>query len=100
MTNYFIHAMEHAHLGDYIVANDIRCFGYSPELPQVHKWIEEKQGDLHNDLYNYIVIYEVESGIQAPATEVTWYKWDYDEGKWLEIPRPEPAEGFTISLIG
>ena len=78
--------------------SDSRCFGYYLTKKDAIEAVVENRGDLHECLYNYIVIELLPQGIHPIPEEELWFKWiiDYSndtnesiDGFWIETNKPE-----------
>lgn len=75
---------------------DHRCFGYFADKKKAIEAVEGNWGDMHECLYNHLVIEEIPEGIHAMPKNVLehkherWYSWqgDSDTGKWTRCLRP------------
>lgn len=97
--NYFITAIPYypengQHLND-------RCFGYYPTLDDAKESVLQNKCDLHEALYNYIVIEEIGYGIHPEPTERKWFQWQtgWEDG-WVECEKPKWSEGIINWAIG
>ena len=93
--NYFITAIpyypnESQHLNS-------RCFGYYPTLDGVVEAALQNRCNMHESLYNYLVIEEIGYGIHPDPIERKWFEW---LDKWVECEKPEWTIGITNWAIG
>ena len=88
---YFITAMTE-------VPGDARCFGYYETEKDARRAVEKNLCDMHEYLYSYLVIEEVDSGIHQYAIEIQWYIWQ--DGKWTETEKPKCKHGWCNFSIG
>lgn len=68
---------------------DQRCFGYYCDLNSATRSAESNNGDIHEYLYDYLVIERYEEGIYPLAEEIAWYKWDENTEAYIKIDKPE-----------
>ena len=58
----------------------------------------ENRGDMHECLYDYIVIEKVGEGIHPIPNQEIWFAWK-DEG-WQQTDKPEWSKGYIGWSIG
>lgn len=87
---------------------DHRCFGFSPTSNMAEDWVEANSCDMHECLYDFIVIEEMSHGIHCECTQIQWYTWDHDveeysclvPDKWVKIESPDWAKGICNWGLG
>lgn len=77
-----------------------RCFGWKSTLQAAKKAVKENKCDLHECLYDYIVIEAMKEGIFPRCEREWWYKWDRDCDKFLPIEKPESLKSIVNFAIG
>jgi len=65
-----------------------RCFGWFMNLKDAQKAVVCNKSDLHEYLYEYMVIEEVQEGIFCKITQEIWYRWHDRKRKFLKSSRP------------
>jgi len=69
-----------------------RCWGYHESFQIAEKEVLKNFGDMHEMMYDYIVIEEHCMGILAFTTGFTkWYKWNEKQQKYKSTKIPEWA---------
>jgi len=66
-----------------------RFHGWYPTFGKAEEAVNENRTDLHEYLYNYIVIQEIPWGVGAVPEEKKWYEWSIDKDCWTPITRPK-----------
>ncbi len=84
-----------------------RTFGHFADLERAKKAVETNEGDMHECLYNYLVIEEIPYGIHGLTVEdkdETKHEWWYTylEGTqwWVSIEKPKWSRTYTNWGIG
>jgi len=77
----------------------VRCFGYYPTLDDAKEAVLQNKCDLHEALYNYIVIEEIGYCIHPESTERKWFAWS-NSGCWVECEKPEWSVGLVNWALG
>ena len=75
-----------------------RCFGYFPKIEETVKPIEHNYMDMHECLYDALVVEEVKHGIHPTAKVVNFYLWIED--KWVLSNFPESLKGYSNFSLG
>lgn len=96
--NYFITAI-YDEPGLFVHRKDKRTFGYFNDLILALIAVEENKGNLHECLYNYLVIEGIREGIHAKTEEEYWYQWQKDHWKKLK-EKPEFLKGIVNFALG
>ena len=79
---------------------ETRCFGYYIDLADAINAVEQNKCDMHECLYNFIVIEKIGEGIHAMATDIKWYAWNDDKYSWEYTPKPDWSIGICNYSIG
>ena len=80
-------------LKDFSVRGDrYRTFGFFHELKEARKAVRENRCDLHECLYNFLVIERYTEGIHSFGDIAEFYEWkdekgDVWDGKWKKLSR-------------
>jgi hypothetical protein len=77
-----------------------RTFGYFHHEIDALDAVAENRCNMHECLYNYLVIERVPSGIHAMAESEQWYQWDEVENKWAFCTKPTTLEGIISWAVG
>lgn len=83
-----------------------RTPGFFLTLEDAKECVEENWGDIHETGYDHVVIEKMPEGLYGGITignnKEWWYKWegDRDEGKYVEIEKPECTKGTCNWGIG
>lgn len=74
-----------------------RCFGWFSSLKESKECVEKNYGDIHEGSYRYVVIEKMSDGIHGGFSipKEWWYEWK--EGKFVPIDKPEKLQ-HTISF--
>ena len=75
-----------------------RCFGYYPEKEDAFEAVRRNSCDMHETMYDYIVVEEIEPGIHGMAEVVGWFKYNRETDGYdpIEVGRT----GFCNYAIG
>lgn len=68
-----------------------RCFGYYTTLDEAKEAVEENRCDIHETMYDFVVIEEIGPGIHAEATKELWFKYN---------PKKDSYEATEVRYIG
>lgn len=77
---------------------DSRCFGYYANLNEAKKAVEENRCDIHETMYDFVVIEEIEAGIHADTTNNWWFKYNKKEDCYESVE--VETDGVTNYAIG
>jgi hypothetical protein len=77
-----------------------RCFGFFFNVENAKNAVENNRCDMHESLYNHIVIEEVGEGISPEVKEIQWYKWDNKKNNYIECTKPKKIENVFNFGIG
>ena len=86
--NIFTITLINSAVKDAISTKDsFRCIGfYYQELDAVTA-VETNKGEMHECLYNYLVIEEIPDGVWRSTISEKWYEWSYRQ-KWEQCQKP------------
>ena len=77
-----------------------RCFVYCSNRQCVIDWVNENMGDIHEELYNLVVIEHIGEGIHAIPKEEIWFVWDHGTEHWVHREKPGWSEDYISWAIG
>jgi len=63
-----------------------RTFGYALDLLTAMDYVKHNAGDMHECLYDYLLIEKIGPGIHPEAEQVVWYKWEHPN--WVRCNQP------------
>jgi hypothetical protein len=64
-----------------------RRFGFFDVLWKAEAAIKENRCNMHEYLYQYLVLEKIGPGIHPDVEETIWYKWDNKNEKWVKTPK-------------
>ena len=64
-------------------------FGYFADHDDAHGAVARNSGDMHEMLYNYLVIEDIPEGIFPMPRSECWFEWDDDQALWQSCKAPE-----------
>lgn len=64
-------------------------FGYFSDHDEAHGCVARNTGDMHECLYNFLVIEDVPEGIHPLPKSECWFEWDGEQELWQSIDAPE-----------
>jgi hypothetical protein len=67
--------------------NDIRCFGFFNNYNDAYDAIVNNKGDLHEALYEYLVVEYIEQGIHPEIIIEKWWAWNMNMNEWIELEK-------------
>lgn len=88
----------HPVTGEIKTKRDTRTFGYYRGFQKALQAVKDNRGNMHECLYQYLVMERIGEGIHALADDAQWFKWT--GRRWMPSLRPEWARGFTNWAIG
>jgi hypothetical protein len=92
--NYFITAIY-----DDNTKSRSRTFGYYSTLENAKEAVTVNRGEMHECLYNFIVIEAIDEGIHKSCSAEYWYKWTEDG--WSRLyDKPEQFFGICNWAFG
>lgn len=75
-----------------------RTFGYYKGWDKAYAAVKENRDNMHECLYNYLVMENIGEGIHACCNDEQWFKWT---GKrWKDCRKPNWAKGLTNWALG
>jgi hypothetical protein len=74
-----------------------RTFGYFSNAKEACQAVAENRCNMHECLYNYLVVENIGEGIHPLAEEEIWYKW---QDKWVPCSKPEALVGIINWALG
>jgi len=74
-----------------------RTFGFYKEHHDAVEAVIENRCNMHECLYNYLVLENFEEGIHPLATAEEWYRWD---GRWVPCSKPTDLEHLISWALG
>lgn len=83
---------------EYKFKSDKRTFGYYYGWDAALKAVQENRGNMHECLYDYLVMERIGKGIHALATDVQWFRWG--GSSWVACRRPTALQGLTNWALG
>ena len=84
--------------GEIKVEKFTRTFGYKWGFESAMTAIRENHMDMHECLYNYLVMERIGEGIHALTEEFYWFRWS--GRRWTPCETPEWARGITNWALG
>ncbi len=98
---YFLTAMHvSSEAGFEGVQNDDRCFGYYSDKQDAMQAADVNAADMHECLYNFLLIEKIPEGIHARAEEEVWYAWDDGLSGWVHTEKPAWSNNIINWSIG
>jgi hypothetical protein len=77
-----------------------RIFGFFNTYNEAYDAVTKNRCDMHECLYEYIVIEYIEDGIHPVARMEDWWEWNKEEGRWEVTLKPTEFEGIVNWSIG
>lgn len=65
-----------------------RCFGYFEDRQKALHAADENWADMHECMYNWLVIEKIPEGLHAIPEEEIWYEWDAGVNHWIHVDKP------------
>jgi len=75
-----------------------RVFGYFEKEHDATMAIMENRCNMHECLYEYLVVEECSPGILSISFVKQWYKWNYDARKWEACDWPKEIPSNTVNF--
>ena len=72
-----------------------RTVGWFPTLAEAEACVRENRGDLHETVYTYAVIEELEAGLYPIPIGQDWYEWSGNGYRRCEPP-PQGAQSYPF----
>jgi hypothetical protein len=79
---------------------DKRTFGFFDSHTEAYNAIRENRGDMHECLYNRLVLEYIEGGIHPEVWHSEWYYWDSTKRSWEPGVVPSDFAGTVNWAIG
>lgn len=81
--------------------DESRCVGYFSSFEEAEEAVEENYLDLHETIYDYIVIENIPEGLYRYDQDAKWYKWNNSKERYEKIEgRPEEYSNIVGFGIG
>jgi hypothetical protein len=77
-----------------------RTFGHYGTQIDAEIAIEENRCDMHECLYNFIVLEEIGYGIHTFGDNQSWFRWSDRKRQWVGMKKPKWAKGTLNWAIG
>ncbi len=75
-----------------------RTFGYYKGWDEAYAAVKENRCNMHECLYNYLVMEAIDKGVHALCKNEQWFRWT---GKrWKDCKKPDWAKGITNWALG
>jgi hypothetical protein len=84
----------------YYPNGDVRCFGYFENRQKALLAADENLADMHECLYNWLLIEKIPEGLHVMPTEEIWYQWDTGLECWVHVEKPKWSFGTINWSIG
>jgi hypothetical protein len=106
---WFLTAIEVLHQGEgpshygetpILKSKSKRCFGYFLNEKDARRAIELNSGDMHECLYEYLVLELMEPGIHPHVHRDSWYRWCDETRGWIPSVKPNDFIGVINWGIG
>ena len=84
--------------GEIKTKRDERTFGYYRGFHRAYQAVKENRCNMHECLYNFLVMERIGEGVHALAEDQQWFEWS---GKnWKPCRKPTWARGLTNWALG
>lgn len=80
--------------------NRTRTFGFYKEYSDAITAVFETRCNMHECLYDYLVMEKIAEGIHPDVVEEIWFYWDDDRNAWGSCEKPAFAMGLTNWALG
>ena len=84
-----------------------RTFGFYNTYNEAYKAVKENRSNMHECLYDFIVMEYIETGIHPTVFATEWWIWTrvdgYDKEEWVLLPEdqlPSEFNGITNWALG
>jgi len=81
-------------------AYDSRTFGFYEYVDKALSAVAENRCNMHESLYEYLVIEHIEEGIHPLSDSEKWFRWDYKNHCWKRCRRPKQFLGTINFALG
>jgi len=83
------------------VTSRSRTFGFYNTLDEAYKAVESNRCNLHECLYDYLVIEYIEPGIHPTVEKEYWWEWVAENNRWEDgIEKPVEFIGVVNWALG
>lgn len=79
---------------------DNRVFGFYNTAEKAIEAVNENRCNMHEGMYEYLVIEHIEEGIHPFAENEKWFKWNYKDKCWKNCHRPKQFRGLINFALG
>lgn len=86
--------------GEIKVEKFTRTFGYKWGYPQAIEAVMENHGNMHECLYNYLVMERIGEGVHSLAKDEVWFKWSVRKQAWKPCKKPNWSNGMVNWALG
>ena len=84
-----------------IANNDChRTFGFYKEYSNALEAVTTNRCNMHEYLYEYLVMEKIGEGIHPPVTEEHWFMWDDRNQKWIPWEKLHKYRNITNWALG
>jgi hypothetical protein len=90
--------LRHPTNGEIKVTKFTRTFGYYRGYDNARLAVKENYCNMHECLYNYLVMERIGEGIHALCNKEKWFKWK--NRKWTPCKKPAWAKGIINWALG
>jgi len=96
--NYFIMVAKEMGFSEY--AGITRVVGYYRELETALTAVKENRCDIRENIYDYVIVEEVFSGLYPDATNRWFFEYNRRTGEYNSIDEPPVYSNYTNLTIG
>lgn len=84
------------------LSTENRTWGWFSSLEDAVLCAKNNSGDLHETIFNYLIIEECNPGVCVPYKIVKTFKWKPNKryGRWIECKKPDFLNGIINFTIG
>lgn len=79
---------------------DSRPFGFYNLEKDALKAVVKNRCNMHEALYEFLVIEHIEEGVHPPVENEEWFRWDYKKNCWKRCRRPKQFLGLINFALG
>lgn len=80
--------------------HDKRTFGFYECRDSAEIAVLKNKCNMHEGLYEFLVIEHIEEGVHPLTLSEKWYRWDYEKHHWKECRRPKQFLGTINWALG
>lgn len=88
----------HPTTGEIKTSRETRTFGYYRGFQKALQAVKDNRGNMHECLYQYLVMERIGEGVHALVEDEHWFKWS--DKQWVFTEKPRWAIGFANWAIG